>query len=143
MPANADEILGEAKDAIEWLRWHSASSPTARSTWITMSRLLILAAKKVGGNTADIITAHTSEGSGGNTAQQQQPAQGTQARNPFEVYDGGEDEYREEMTERSDLDQFGFLREEGGMGSFFPTASEIERLGQGERGDDMQMGGFE
>lgn len=146
-PSDADEILMEAKDAIEWLRWHSASSPTARRTWVTMSRLVQLAAKKVGGDTVDISTAHDSSSSTEyqthhhhhHPQQPQQSASGMYATDSFGgPYGGAEEQYLGDAAERSELDQFGFLREEGGMGSFFPTASEIERIGQGE-GDEMQM----
>lgn len=145
MPANADEILVEAKDAIKWLRWHSASSPTARRTWVTMSRLLNLAARKVGRDTSDIVTSHGSEemsDSSTQPPQQPQTRSDTIATDPLEVYDGGEEQYLGDFTERSEWIHFGFLREEGGMGSFFPTASEIERMGQDE-GDDMQVYGYE
>ncbi|KAK4697188.1 hypothetical protein P7C71_g844, partial [Lecanoromycetidae sp. Uapishka_2] len=135
MPANADEILVEAKDAVEWLRWHSASSPMARRTWVTMSRLLKLAAKKVGGDISDIIIAQVS---GSDTSvdppKQQQQAAGLQPMNPFEASDG---------VDEDDSDQFGFLREEGGMGSFFPTASEIEQMGREAGGGDMQVDGYD
>lgn len=145
-PANADDILGEARDAIEWLRWHSASSPTARRTWVTMSRLLHLAAKKVGGDTADIIMAQEEQSIDDPPIPQQQqpqPASGMEVVDPFEMYGSGKGQYFGDLTARSDLDQFGFLREEGGVGSFFPSASEVERMGQGGEGDDMQMDGYD
>jgi len=105
-----------------------------------------LAAKKVGGDTVDISTAHDSSSSTEDQThhhhhpqQPQQSAPGMYATGSFGgPYGGAEEQYLGDAAERSELDQFGFLREEGGMGSFFPTASEIERIGQGE-GDEMQM----
>ena len=146
-PADANEILAEAKDAIEWLRWHSNSSPTARRTWVTMSRLLQLAAKKVGGDTSDVITAPDPDASSGSVGQQQQQLPRDSALedvDSFGAYGGGGDQFSGDLTERSELDQFGFLREEGGMGSFFPTASDIVRIGQSDAADvEMHMGGYD
>ena len=47
-----------------------------------------------------------------------------------------------DLTAQYELDQFGFLRAEGGMGSFFPTASEIERMGEAQMNEDEDMKGI-
>lgn len=57
MPAEAAELLTEAKAAINWLRQMGASNASAKDAWVTLSRLLYHAAQKVGGDMADTITA--------------------------------------------------------------------------------------
>ncbi len=56
MPSEAEDILDEAKTAVNWLRGMAVNDPAARRSWVTLSRLLSLAAQKVGGDTSDLIT---------------------------------------------------------------------------------------
>ena len=53
MPSKAEELLDEAKQAIEWLRKMASVSTTAQYIWATMRRLLHLAAKRVGFDAGD------------------------------------------------------------------------------------------
>ncbi|KAL6718998.1 hypothetical protein ACLMJK_003233 [Lecanora helva] len=62
MPTDAGEILTEAKSALNWLRQISAHSPKAVETWITLTQLLLQAAQRVGGDTADMIIPSSSGG---------------------------------------------------------------------------------
>lgn len=57
MPAEAAELLTEAKAAVTWLHHIGSSNASAKDAWVTLSRLLYQAAQKVGGDTAHIITA--------------------------------------------------------------------------------------
>ena len=155
MPANAADILAQAKQATAWLSGLGRSSPTARRTWITMSRLLYPAAQKVGGDTSDIVAAPEAMSSGSSLDSRHQhqhhPHHPHQQQPPLQPgpYDGGnpnlftafrgyggEGQYSGDLAARSELDQFGFLREEGGMGSFFPMGG-----GEGEDHEQMAYGG--
>ncbi len=53
MPSAAEELLAEAKKAIEWLRKIASNSNTAQHIWTTMCRLLRLAARRVGFDTGE------------------------------------------------------------------------------------------
>ena len=56
MPSEAEEILKDAKKAVNWLRSMASTSSAARQSWEILSRLLVLAAQRIGGLTEDIIT---------------------------------------------------------------------------------------
>lgn len=56
MPSEWEEILVDAKKGLNWLHALAIHSVAAKNSWITLSRLLLLAARKVGGDTSDIIT---------------------------------------------------------------------------------------
>lgn len=53
MPSEAEEILLDAKKAVNWLRISGENSDSTRQTWQTMSRLLARAAQRVGLSTSD------------------------------------------------------------------------------------------
>jgi hypothetical protein len=53
-PQDAEGILNDAKKAVNWLHAMSTNSLAARRSWISLNRLLQLAAPRVGGNTADM-----------------------------------------------------------------------------------------
>ena len=146
MPSEAGEILAEAKAAVSWLNHIGKSNPDARRTCSQMRKLLRLAAQKVGGDTSD-MTASSDEDAAPTFAGQQQP--------PVADYDnahqyafassglyGGPSfqdqwQYYGDLGGRNELDQFGFLRAEGGVGSLFPTANEIDEMNRGQ-GDDYK-----
>ena len=155
MPANAADILAQAKQAVVWLSGLSRSSPSARRTWITMTRLLFPAAQKVGGDTSDIVAAPEAMFNGPTFDPQQHPQHPLPhpqqpplqpGMGPYDVMNphmftqprgyGGEGQYFGDLTARSELDQFGFLREEGGVGSFFPMGG-----GEGDDQHHMAYGG--
>lgn len=138
MPSDASEILAEAKAAVNWLHDIRNSSSDARRTCSRMRQLLRLAAQKVGGDTSDMMTSSEEEAALADydTADQSAlPPRGLYG----EATQGQLRDYGD-MTAWNELDQFGFLRAEGGGGSLFPTMSEIERMGEGQ-GEDYDMDG--
>ena len=143
MPSSAGEILAEAKASLSWLNGIGKSSNDARRTYSHMRKLLGLAAQKVGGDTSDMAQfpeeEEEDEGPPPYAGQQQPPydsaghdqiAFAPEFQEPWQYYG--------DLTARNELDQFGFLRAEGGMGSLFPTASEMERMNEGQ-GEDYDM----
>ena len=148
-PADAGEILAEAKAAVNWLKYIGNSSPDARQTYSSMRKLLRLAAQRVGGDTSDMMTSSEEEaapihpGHQGPTLANYENTD--QSADPFHgLYSGvtpqSQWQYHGDLTARNEFDQFGFLRAEGGWGSLFPTASEMERIGGGQ-GEDYDMEG--
>ena len=152
MPSDAGEILAEAKAAFTWLHRICHSNPNARGTCSHMRRMLRLAAQKVGGDTSDIMTSSSEEDTAAIHPQHQQPPMSKygsvdqSAFRPRGFYGGvnPQDQWQHygDLTARNELDQFGFLRAEGGVGSLFPTASEIERMGEEQREDYDMEGHF-
>lgn len=140
MPSEAGEVLTEAKAAVNWLNHIGNSSPDARRACSTMRKLLRLAAKKVGGDTSDMMTS-SSEEDAAPTANYDNAEQSAFPPHGYyeEVTPQEHLQYYGDLTVRNELDQFGFLRAEGGVGSLFPTASEVERIG-GRQGEDADMG---
>lgn len=152
MPADAAGLLDEAKAAVNWLRNIGFSNPTAKHTWITLSRLLHQAAQKVGGNTADIVIAPDdntaepqfsidfgSEGSG-NTSGPGQPSEAYDPNDqnifpPLGLYGGlsqGHGQYFGDLAATSEWDEFGFL------GHFLSQQSD-QVLGQMTQRMDQQQ----
>ena len=74
MPSEADEIIVEAKAAVNWLHHMSNSSTDARRTCSHMSKLLRLAVEKNGGYTSDIATPPEEETAPTYPGQQQSPS---------------------------------------------------------------------
>ena len=60
MPSEAEDILSEAKGAINWLRGMAVFDAGAHRSWISLSRLLRLAAQKVGGDASEVVMAASS-----------------------------------------------------------------------------------
>ena len=149
MPSEAGEILAEAKAALSWLNHIGKSNPDARRTCTQMRKLLRLAAQKVGGDTSD-MTPSTDEDAPPTYAGQQQPPvvdynnADQYAFAPSGLYGGpsfqDQWQYYGDFGARNELDQFGFLRAEGGVGSLFPTASEIDGMNRAQ-GEDYDMDG--
>ena len=132
MPSEADEIIVEAKAAVSWLHHISNSSTDARRTCSHMSKLLRLAAQKVGGDTSDIVTPLEEETAPTYPGQQQSPSANYGGAGQYAgPYFQEQWQYYGDLTMRNDLDQFGFLRAEGGLGSLFPTPSEMDRMSEG------------
>lgn len=145
MPSDAEEILAEAKAAVDWLHYMGRSSPEARRSCSNMRQLLRLAAQKIGGDTSDMMTSSEEEVAPMYPGHQQPPSADydkadQRAFPPRGLYGGvipqEQWQYYGDLNARNELDQFGFLRAEGGMGSLFPTTSENERMGE-----DDDMGG--
>lgn len=147
MPSDAGEMVAEAKAAVNWLHQLGNSSPDARRTCSNMRQLLRLAAQKVGEDTSDMTTSSEEE-----TAPiypgHEQPSVANyesakqRAFRPRRDYGGPTLQeqlpYYGDMTSWNELDQFGFLRAEGGTGSLFPTRSEVEGA-DGGQGEDYDM----
>ena len=131
MPSEADEIVVEAKAAVRWLHHISNSSTDARRTCSEMSKLLRLAVQNVGGYTSDIATPPDEEGAPTYPGQQQSvSADYGSASQDAEPYSQEQWQYYGDLTARNELDQFGSLRAEGGVGSLFPTPSEMDRMSE-------------
>lgn len=150
MPSSAGEILAEAKAALSWLNRIGKTSTDARRTCSHMRKLLVLAAQKVGGDTSDMAMfpeeEEDDEASPAYAGQRQLPFDSQNAFAPGGPYGGPEFQeqwqYYGDLTARNERDQFGFLRAEGGVGSLFPTASEMERMKKAHEEDhDMEGGG--
>ena len=139
MPSDAGEILAEAKAAVNWLHDNRNSSSDARRTGSRMRQLLLLAAQKVGGDTSDMMTSSEEEAALADYDTADQSA--LPPRDLYGAATQGQLQDYEDMTARTELDQFGFLRAEGGMGSLFPTDGEMERTGEGQGEDDYDMDG--
>lgn len=151
MPSDAGDIMAEAKAAVNWLHDMGKSSLEARRSFSIMRQLLRIAAQRVGSDTSDMMTSSEEEEAALIHPGRQQPwmadyGDADQSGLPlYGLYDGGTPGLDgEDVTTRHELDQFGFLRAEGGRGSLFPTTSEIEQIGGGEGEDDDDMeGSFE
>ena len=134
MPSSAGEILAEAKAAVNWLGRLANSSSDARNTYSSMRRLLRLAAQRIGGDISDIPTSSEEEEAAAAQPTHQQPPlayhdnPSQNAFPPLGLHDGttpqGHGQPYADLTAWSELDQFGFLRAEGGSGSLFPAGSD-------------------
>ncbi|KAL8684848.1 MAG: hypothetical protein Q9218_008107, partial [Villophora microphyllina] len=88
--AEADaDILIDAKKAIAWLHALGQSSSPAYSSWITLSRLLVRAAEKFGGDLSDAIIAGDDEDPASDAKDHAAAAEGEQqmADVAFNAYD--------------------------------------------------------
>ena len=148
MPSEADEIIVEAKAAVSWLHHISNSSTDARRTCSYMSKLLRFATQKVGGDTSDIVTPSEEETAPTYPGQQQSRSADYGGAGQYQFAASGQYagphfqeqwQYYGDLTVRNELDQFGFLRAEGGVGSLFPTPSEMDRMSEGVGGEDYDM----
>ena len=152
MPSESEDILLDAKKAVNWLHAISTTSGPATRSWLTLSRLLKLAAHKVGGNTADIVdpddqfptqfSDHRPPPTTGPFA----PNHGAAGSSAWPSLEGHSRDQLPEPPlfgdlETLGLDQFGFSP---GIGfpNLFPTASEMEGMaGQEQNEDTMLQGG--
>ena len=149
MPSEAGEILAEAKAAVNWLDHMGKSSLDARHTCSHMRKLLRLAAQKVGGDTSDIMTTEEEEAAPIRSGQEQRPLADYVNAGPGAYSTGGpygepdsreQGQYYRDLTAQNELDDFGFLRAEGGTGSLFPTTDEMNEMNEGQGEDhDMEM----
>ena len=147
-PSEAGEIIAEAKAAVSWLHHLGDSSPDARRTYLHISKLLRLAVGKVGGDTSDMTTSSEEEATPAYRGQQQPPLAGYSSAGQNVLAPGGQHgernrgeqwQYYADLTAYNGLDEFGFLRAEGGMGSLFPTSSEMDRMIEGRQREDYDM----
>lgn len=121
MPSEWEEILVDAKKGVTWLRALATYSVATKNSWVKLSRLLQLAAQKVGGDASDIVT-HFDQTQAPPLDQYGPPAAepyysmydpaATGAWNPFDFSEGdvyNQQQFIGDLT-TSELDQFGFLR---------------------------------
>ena len=139
MPSSAGEILAEAKAAVNWLDQLGNSSSDARITCSSMRKLLRLAAQRIGGDISDVEASSSEEEAAATQpghgqpplAYQDNPNQNTFPSRGF--YDGTTPQRQwqpyTDMTAWNELDEFGFLRAQGGPGSLFPAASDAGMSG--------------
>ena len=149
MPSEAGGIIAEAKAAIDWLGHMGNSSPDARRTSSAMLKLLRVAAKKIGSDVFYMTASSEQETAPAHPRHRQPSLAMRDNANPEAFSPPNLDgevipwEYPWDSTEWHEWDQFGFLRAQGGVGSLFPTASEIERMGEEQDEDQDMQGGFE
>ncbi|KAL9636010.1 MAG: hypothetical protein Q9204_002410 [Flavoplaca sp. TL-2023a] len=134
--AGAD-IMTDAIKAINWLHTLGLSSSPAYSAWVTLSRLLLLAAQEFGGDLSGARIADPSLQSGNNIAKEEsqreipEPAFGMQYEEYPIVF--GEQEIGENMFSDGNSNAWDQLF---GLGqeSFFPMNSELDNFyGANER----------
>lgn len=146
MPAEAENILADAKRAVNWLRAVAVSDNAARRSWTTLSRLLHLAAQRVGGDASEVVTApfsQTGETRPGGMAGQQQPFTPSDQFDP-NVWQPMDNYYASHFPGEqgsSEFDQYGFFPPGGGTPSMFPPSGELGgmRDQQGPVDEDQAM----
>ena len=151
MPSEAEEILVDAKKAINWLRSMASSSLAAHRSWTTLSNLLRIAAKRIGGSTEDIVTALPEEQSIQRTSKSR--AQQTSAHHmpsyassfdpnkwePMDFFEFGGLPIAGDV-QVGGVDRFAFYQQNG-QHNLFPSASEIGQLAmeQDQQQEDQGM----
>ena len=136
VPNNAEDILTEAKAALDWFRRIGSTSPTAKQIWLVLGRLLHQAAQRVGGDTAEVMAAPEDPsfelpdgvdfGSG-------------LPRQPDDAYDPNDPNtfpliglYG--VSAQNNWDEFGFLgRPGGGEHGSLPQDQDMDQVGSGEQ----------
>ncbi len=142
MPSEAEDILAEAKKAIDWLRGMAVSDTAARRSWATLSRLLQLAAQKVGGDASEILAAPLSQLGEtqpfGPTMQHPPPApSGHFDPNDWQPLDNYYTSHFFGDQGASEYDQYGFFTPGGGAPILFPSSAELGGP-RGEQGTEGQ-----
>jgi hypothetical protein len=144
--SEADKVLVDAKQAVNWLKKMAMFSDAAKSSWITLSHLLRLTAEKIGADTSDIIPTrpHTPDqplyafsGSGPilppDTRSVWPPQQDS---DPYGFYHPGT--VFGDLT-TLELDDFGFLQNSGVL-NFDPTSIEnAKHMAVGQEADDPML----
>lgn len=146
MPAEAEGMLAEAKKAINWLRAIAVSDAAARRSWATLSRLLCLAAQRVGGDASEIITTPFSqlgETQPVGMMMQQPPPTPSDQFDP-NVWQPMDDYYTSHFLGdqgSSEYDQYGFFPPGGGAPNLFPPWGGLGGMGdqQGLGNEDHTM----
>lgn len=139
MPSEAEEILADAKKAVNWIHALGAVSSAARRAWVTLKRFLQLASKRVGGSTADLITSPPQPYSArsGDDFHESMPAMmDAQPVNPdtwlpMTSYPGESVVTNNPLygdLQMGGMDQFGFFTRPQQNQAFFPSASEMRDL---------------
>lgn len=141
-PAAGEDILVDAKKGINWLHAMGTSSSPAHSSWVTLSQLLLRAARKFGGDVSDAVIAEEEEPDGAFTdfaaTQEAEDPQsfgsmfgmeGPNVQFEFEGDSGADNNMFGDLTFGA-WDQFGF-----GPGSFFPAAGDLDETMEGGGGD--------
>lgn len=146
MPAEAENILADAKKAVNWLRGVAVSDTAARRSWATLSRLLHLAAQRVGGDASEVVAAPFSQPGetqpAGMTVQQQPSAPSDQFDpNVWQPMDNYYASHFPGEQGSSEYDQYGFFPPGGGVPSMFPPSGGLGgmRDQQGHEDEDQTM----
>lgn len=139
MPAEAENILADAKKAVNWLRGVAVSDTAARRSWATLSRLLHLAAQRVGGDASEVVAVPFSQLGEtqpiGMTVQQQPSATSDQFDpNVWQPMDNYYASHFPGEQGSSEYDQYGFHPPGGDAHSLFPPSGE-----QGHEDEDQNM----
>ncbi|KAI9767351.1 MAG: hypothetical protein M1840_005760 [Geoglossum simile] len=161
-PQDAEGILNDAKKAVNWLHAMSANNLAARRSWVSLDRLLRLAAPRVGGNTADMPqdapdapdtemtgVEHTSPGHTTATEFQQADIWNQEQlliTQPPRAFNGGpQGSYPfGNMPVASPFDQFMPISShpvftDADVRSMFPTSSQMESMGVVEGSPQQQQ----
>lgn len=126
-PAKGEDILADAKKAINWLHAMGTSSSPAYNSWVTLSQLLLRAAQKFGGDVSDAVIADEEDPSFALT--EFGVAQGQEHQLPGSMFGMEAPEFQLGFGEPGAENMFGELSfgtwdQFGlGQGSFFPAAS--------------------
>ena len=145
MPSEAEEILIDAKKAVNWLHSLARSNSAAYRSWVTLSNLLRLAAERIGRSTEDIVIAppeaHSSIAKANPGPQDgpmrymtsQIPRFDPSAWEPMDFFDYGQPMHPENM-QIGDSNQFGYYQQNTSP-NLFPPAGELD-------GVPMDQGGY-
>ncbi|KAL8703253.1 MAG: hypothetical protein Q9201_003559 [Fulgogasparrea decipioides] len=151
-PATSEDILADAKKAINWLRVMGASSNHAYSSWVTLSQLLRRAAEKFGGDVSDtIIAEEKKKGKNPDPVIQGQVAPVSQGQErplnlamepsdpvlsmAFRTPGGGENMFGGDLA-WSEWDQYG-----SGQGNVFSAVDDIDEMVREPQGGGWFLGG--
>ena len=136
MPSEAEEILADAKKAVNWIHTMGAVSLAARRAWVTLNRFLQLASKRVGGSTADLITSPPQPHSASSSDDFLQSISAMTDAQPSSLdtwlpmtsYPGESNNPLYGDLQMGGMDQFGFFTQPQQDQAFFPSTGEIRNL---------------
>ncbi|KAL9018251.1 MAG: hypothetical protein Q9185_004417 [Variospora sp. 1 TL-2023] len=139
-PAPGEAILADAKKAINWLHAMGTSSSPAYSSWVTLSHLLLRAARKFGGDVSDAVLAVEEQPNFTMTGLPPAQQGGGQDHRSEAMFDLNAPNFLLGFDELDDSfgdfpfgpwDQF-----DVGQGAFFPAESERDELMGNDEGYD-------
>ncbi|KAL8899887.1 MAG: hypothetical protein Q9207_005974 [Kuettlingeria erythrocarpa] len=131
-PTTGEDILTDAKKAINWLHAIGTSSSPAYNSWVTLSQLLLRAARRYGGDVGDAVIAHEGDPSGAMT--EFATPEGLEDQLPGSMFDMEAQDFRLDYGEQSTDTMFGDLNfgtwnQFGlGQGTFYPVLGEMDAL---------------
>lgn len=148
MPSEAEDILIDAHKAIRWLRALASFSTASKRCWTNLSRLLQLAAQKIGRNASEIVTSDFLQQTSPSSHKDFDMAEPffpsrdqavPRAWDPMGYYGEDPRDQREPLggLNTYELDEFGFLQNLG-LSSMFPTVGEDGGPTEGEYNEATQ-----